>query len=89
MQKELEAAGLEVQTTRIASNSFEDYLPLAEDAALGPQLDTLKTVLEELNINFFNLGQVSRRRRDPSAPSLLTPPDDASNLLVGPMIHSM
>ncbi|MGA0025465.1 MAG: PhoH family protein, partial [Burkholderiales bacterium] len=62
MQRELEAAeGFEVQTTRIASNSFEDYLPIAEDAALAPQLDTLKAVLEELNINFFNLGQVSRR----------------------------
>jgi len=81
MQKELEAAGFEVQTTRIASNSFEDYLPLAEDAALASQLDTLKTVLEELNINFFNLGQVFYRRCHPSAPSLLAPSDDVSHVL--------
>jgi uncharacterized protein (UPF0210 family) len=49
--------GYEVQTTRIATNSFEEFLPVAD----GPEAceacaKELVAALDELGVDFFNLG---------------------------------
>jgi uncharacterized protein (UPF0210 family) len=71
MQKRLEAAGFEVQTTRIATNSFEDYFDLSVDAPASPQVKALATVLKDLDINFFNLGPARSLHAIDRLPDLL------------------
>jgi len=71
MRQRLETAGFEVQTTRIASNSFEDYLSLADATALAGELDTLGAVLAELEICFFNLGKATSLEAIDAIPDLL------------------
>ena len=52
------AQGYEVQTTRIAMNSFEEYLPLmdTDPAACIACVQELADALEALQVDFFNLG---------------------------------
>ena len=50
------AAGFEVQTTRIATNSFEEWCNVADATATLDALRTIDKELVRLNVNLFNAG---------------------------------
>ena len=56
MQTVLEGKGLEIQTTRIATNSFEEWLSLDDDKAFNTELDLLSKVLKDHGIQFCSIG---------------------------------
>ena len=55
-QKALEAAGFEVQSTRVSTNPFEEYVDVADAAAALESLRTLDAGLAEMGCALFNLG---------------------------------
>ncbi len=55
-----EQFGHEVQTTRIATNSWEEYLQDLSPTEIVSIIQNLELFCDELNINFFNIGYASR-----------------------------
>lgn len=51
-----EKAGYEVQTTRIATNSWEDYLGDLTDAEIVSAIQKIEKICQSLDVSFFNLG---------------------------------
>ncbi len=51
-----EKAGYEVQTTRIATNSWEEYLGELSDAEIVSAVKGIEKICQSLDISFFNLG---------------------------------
>ncbi|GAX44450.1 hypothetical protein NIES4075_54690 [Tolypothrix sp. NIES-4075] len=56
----IEEQGYEVQTTRIATNSWEEYLHALSKSEIINQVKIIEEVCENLNINFFSLGYASK-----------------------------
>lgn len=54
-----EQQGYEVQTTRITTNPWEEYLPISKTEAIA-EIQALETICHNLNISFFNIGYASR-----------------------------
>ncbi|MBD2445589.1 DUF711 family protein [Nostoc sp. FACHB-152] len=54
-----EQQGYEVQTTRIATNPWEEYLPISTTEAIQ-EIQALEILCHSLNISFFNIGYASR-----------------------------
>ncbi|MCP6758712.1 MAG: DUF711 family protein [Fischerella sp. CENA71] len=54
-----EQFGNEVQTTRIATNSWEEYLHDLSPKEIVKTIQNLEKFCDELNINFFNIGYAS------------------------------
>eukprot|EP00966_Prymnesium_polylepis_P268772 6209143-Prymnesium_polylepis.1 len=50
------AAGFEVQTTRISTNSFEEYVDCSDREAALATFREIDAVLQRLEINLFNAG---------------------------------
>ncbi|MCT7979244.1 DUF711 family protein [Laspinema olomoucense] len=55
-QQELETQGYEVQTTRISTQSFEQYLPGYTLFEILDNLQRLEEICQTLNLDFFNIG---------------------------------
>ena len=55
-QKALEAAGFEVQSTRVSTNPFEEYVDVADAPAALESLRKLDAGLAEMGCALFNLG---------------------------------
>ncbi|MCT7968783.1 DUF711 family protein [Laspinema sp. D1] len=55
-QQELETQGYEVQTTRISTQSFEQYLPGYTLFEILDNLQKLEEICQALNLDFFNIG---------------------------------
>ena len=51
--------GIEVQTVRIATNSFTEYMQVSNRAVYERQIEYVKGVLEEFGVEFFNAGPAS------------------------------
>ncbi|WP_392530762.1 DUF711 family protein [Nostoc sp. C117] len=59
-QIEFEKQGYEVQTTRIATNSWEEYLqPLSKSEVIN-EIQSLEQLCQSLNIHFFNIGYADK-----------------------------
>ena len=54
--KDFTSAGYEVQTTRIATNSFEEWCDVSDSAATLEAFRTLDSLLVELGVGLFNAG---------------------------------
>lgn len=52
--------GYEVQTTRIATNSWEEYLYGLSKGEIIKEIKTIEEVCQKLNISFFSLGYASK-----------------------------
>ncbi|MBO0350504.1 DUF711 family protein [Phormidium pseudopriestleyi FRX01] len=55
-QQELEAQGYEVQTTRISTQSFENYLPGYTLFEILDNSERLEDICHQFNLDFFNIG---------------------------------
>ncbi|MBF2004956.1 MAG: DUF711 family protein [Chlorogloeopsis fritschii C42_A2020_084] len=55
-----EKFGYEVQTTRIATNSWEEYLQDLSTNEIISKIQTLENICQELNISFFNIGYANQ-----------------------------
>ncbi len=51
-----EKAGYEVQTTRIATNSWEEYLVGLSDTEIVSAIQKIEKICQSLSVSFFNLG---------------------------------
>lgn len=51
-----EKAGYEVQTTRIATNSWEEYLSSLSDAEIVSAIQKIEQICQSLDVSFFNMG---------------------------------
>ncbi|MFA5842079.1 MAG: DUF711 family protein [Candidatus Gracilibacteria bacterium] len=51
-----EKAGYEVQTTRIATNSWEEYLGDLSDKEIISAVQKIEKICQSLDVSFFNLG---------------------------------
>ncbi len=51
-----EKSSYEVQTTRISTNSWEEYLGSLPDAEIVSAIQKIEHVCEELDVSFFNVG---------------------------------
>ncbi|NEU71045.1 DUF711 family protein [Hassallia byssoidea VB512170] len=56
----IEEQGYEVQTTRIATNSWEEYLDDLSKSEIINQVKIIEEVCQNLNISFFSLGYASK-----------------------------
>jgi uncharacterized protein len=56
----IEEHGYEVQTTRIATNSWEEYLHGLSKSEILNEIQLLEEVCRNLNISFFSLGYASQ-----------------------------
>lgn len=73
-KKSLEAAEYEVQTTRIALNSLDDWLlPLLQhpDWEIGKALDLLKAEVEKTSVQFCSVGQCTSKESIAILPTVL------------------
>jgi uncharacterized protein len=57
----IEEQGYEVQTTRIATNSWEEYLDGLSKNEIINQVKRIEEICQNLNISFFSLGYASQR----------------------------
>ncbi|MBD2608348.1 DUF711 family protein [Scytonema hofmannii FACHB-248] len=57
----IEEQGYEVQTTRIATNSWEEYLDGLSKSEIINQVKVIEEICQNLNISFFSLGYASQR----------------------------
>jgi hypothetical protein len=55
----LTAEGFEVQTTRVATNSFEDYIDVSDSAAALQSFRAIDDECKRLSIRLFNVGPAS------------------------------
>ncbi|MBD0266070.1 MAG: DUF711 family protein, partial [Tolypothrix sp. Co-bin9] len=56
----IEEQGYEVQTTRIATNSWEEYLYRFSKSEIINEVKIIEEVCQSLNISFFSLGYASQ-----------------------------
>ena len=67
------SAGFEVQTVRIATNPFGEYLsPASQVDKLKEQLSELNSTLEEVNVNFFAVGPAKTIEEVDSCPIIVS-----------------
>ncbi|MBD2195347.1 MULTISPECIES: DUF711 family protein [Calothrix] len=52
--------GYEVQTTRIATNSWEEYLQGLSQKEILSQIQRLEEICQNLNLSFFNIGYANQ-----------------------------
>jgi hypothetical protein len=57
-----EQYGYEVQTTRIATNPWEEYLQGLSTPEIVSEIQTLDQFCHELNVSFFNIGYASEAK---------------------------
>lgn len=55
-----EQQGYEVQTTRITTNSWEEYLQGLSSSEVIREIQTIEKLCQSLNIGFFNIGYASQ-----------------------------
>jgi uncharacterized protein (UPF0210 family) len=55
-----EQNGYTVQTTRIATNSWEEYLQGLSEHEIINQVQTIEQICQELDIHFFNIGDARK-----------------------------
>lgn len=55
-----ETQGYEVQTTRISTNSWEEYLAGLSNIEIINQIKTIEQLCQTLDISFFNIGYASK-----------------------------
>ena len=58
-----EKSGYEVQTTRIATNSWEEYLGNLTNAEIVSTIQKIEQTCEELDVSFFNVGFANNPER--------------------------
>jgi len=56
IEASLSQESYEVQTIRVSTNAFEDYLNIENEGILDDQLELISEVVVECGISFFNLG---------------------------------
>ncbi|GMI10479.1 hypothetical protein TrRE_jg2592 [Triparma retinervis] len=56
LKDNIQDEGYEVQTVRIATNTFTEYLDLSTPSAALSQVDAINSILTKLDIQYFNLG---------------------------------
>uniref|UniRef100_A0A6U6DCM6 Uncharacterized protein n=1 Tax=Guillardia theta TaxID=55529 RepID=A0A6U6DCM6_GUITH len=71
MESELVARGFEVQSLRISTNSFEDYLSIDDDHKFAQELELIRNTLSRHGANFFNFGPARSAIGLSRVPSLL------------------
>ncbi len=59
----LEQQGYEVQTTRIASNSWGEYVAGSTAQEIVNKINNLEQICLNLNVNFFSIGHVCKAER--------------------------
>lgn len=67
----IEEQGYEVQTTRIATNSWEEYLHGLSKSEIINEIQLLQEVCQKLNINFFSLGYASQPKTIALIPDII------------------
>ena len=84
---ELTKLGYEVQTTRISTNSFEEWCPSLSPSCALDVFKALDKDLEELGINLFNAGPAASREAIELVPKIvaLSPRISASGSLADPL----
>ncbi|GMH74296.1 hypothetical protein TrST_g7088 [Triparma strigata] len=82
VKKNMEEKGYEVQTTRIATNSFTEYCDTsdtsdssddADDALLTSQITLIDAIISSLSIHFFSLGPCKTILQTSKYPLLILP----------------
>ena len=58
-----EKAGYEVQTTRIATNSWEEYLGSLSDTEIVSAIQKIEQICQSLDVSFFSLGYAKTPER--------------------------
>lgn len=66
----LEQQGYEVQTTRIATNSWGDYLQCLSTVEIVSEIQAIEQLCQNLNISFFSIGYVSSPEKIALIPEL-------------------
>eukprot|EP00960_Hanusia_phi_P068601 766888-Hanusia_phi.AAC.3 len=56
MEAKLVERGFEVQSLRISTNSFEDYMTIDNEEKFAQDLDLIKTTVSQCGATFFNFG---------------------------------
>ncbi|NEP03098.1 MAG: DUF711 family protein [Symploca sp. SIO2E9] len=51
-----EQQGYEVQSTRISTNSWQEYLPSLSISEIVQEIKAIETLCQSLDLNFFNIG---------------------------------
>jgi len=67
----IEEQGYEVQTTRIATNSWEEYLDGLSKSEIINQVKVIEEICQNLNISFFSLGYASQRETIALIPDII------------------
>jgi len=67
----LEQQGYEVQTTRIATNSWGDFLQNLSTLKIISQIQTIEQICQNLNISFFSIGYVSSPEKIAIIPEII------------------
>ena len=86
-QKRFEDAGYEVQTTRISTNSFEEWCDIGDKASTLRTMRAIDAELVRLGINLFNAGPASTAAGMAIAPAIISlgPRISASGALLDPL----
>ena len=81
------AAGFEVQTTRVATNSFEEWCDVSDPAAALESFKFIDEQLQKLGIGLFNAGPASSPEAIALVPQIIAlgPRISASAALVDPL----
>ncbi|MBD1936064.1 DUF711 family protein [Microcoleus sp. FACHB-68] len=66
-----EHLGYEVQTTRIATNSWAEYLPVLSATEIVKKIQGLEQICHNLNISFFSIGCVSNLEQISVIPEII------------------
>lgn len=73
LKVKVEGLGLEVQTLRIATNTFTEYMNLDNTDALVEQVKSLDLILSSLDCNFFSIGPCLTSAQTSLYPPLILP----------------
>ena len=86
-QKRFEDAGYEVQTTRISTNSFEEWCDVGDKVSTLRTMRAIDAELVRLGINLFNAGPASTAAGMAIAPAIISlgPRISASGALLDPL----
>jgi len=71
MEAKLVERGFEVQSLRISTNSFEDYMTIDNEEKFAQDLDLIKTTVSQCGATFFNFGPARSETGLLRIPSLL------------------
>jgi hypothetical protein len=72
VEQRLKEDAYDVQTTRISLNSFEEWLPIGDDAQMMNLLTRLNSILESLDISFCSIGTCRDANNLRYVPAILT-----------------